>query len=106
MFRTLVTRAARPFAPLGDRILVQRAVKETQTASGIYLPSSAADKDSNEGTVIAVGPGILDANGTLHAPKVAAGDAILLPEYGGTKVKLGEDEMFLFREDDILGKFD
>lgn len=33
-------------------------------------------------------------------------DAVLLPEYGGTKVKLGEDDMFLFREDDILGKFD
>jgi hypothetical protein len=34
---------------------------------------------------------------------------VLLPEYGGTKVELGEEdkvEKFLFREMDILGKFE
>jgi len=34
------------------------------------------------------------------------GDKVLLPEYGGHQVKLGEDEFHLYREEDILGKFD
>jgi chaperonin GroES len=89
---------------LGDRVLVKRAPKETQTASGVFLPSDKT-KDPNEGAVIAVGPGERDVSGVLHPPVLAVGDNVLLPEYGGTKVKMGEEELFLFRESDILGKF-
>jgi len=96
---------ARSLAPLGDRVLVRRAPKETQTASGIFLPADKT-KDPNEGTVVAVGPGEKDVAGTLHAVNVKAGDTILLPEYGGVKVKIGEEELFLFREQEILGKFE
>jgi chaperonin GroES len=89
---------------LGDRVLVKRAPKEVQTASGIYLPSDS--KDPNEGDVVAAGPGERDVTGTLHATTLKAGDKVLLPEYGGTKVKMGDDEIFIFRESDILGKFE
>jgi chaperonin GroES len=91
-------------APLGDRVLVRRAPKETQTAAGIFLPSDKT-KDPNEGQVIAVGPGEKDVTGTMHPTLLQVGDQVLLPEYGGTKVKIDTDELFLFRESDILGKF-
>uniref|UniRef100_A0A7S2SH55 10 kDa chaperonin n=1 Tax=Eucampia antarctica TaxID=49252 RepID=A0A7S2SH55_9STRA len=96
---------ARSLAPLGDRILIRRAAKEVQTAGGIYLPTDTT-KSPNEGDVIAVGPGIRDVSGALHMPTLKAGDKVLLPEYGGTTVKVEDDEFQLFREDDILGKFD
>lgn len=95
----------RKLHPLGDRILVKRASKEVQTASGIYLPTNAT-KDPNEGEVLAVGPGERDVTGALHVTTLKVGDKILLPEYGGMKVKMGDDEVFLFRESDILGKFE
>lgn len=95
----------RTLQPLGDRVLVRRAAKEVQTASGIYLPSSNT-KDPNEGEVIAVGPGERDVSGSLHQVNLAIGDKVLLPEYGGMKVKIDDDELFLFRETDILGKFE
>mmetsp|Transcript_26892 Transcript_26892/g.58804 ORF Transcript_26892/g.58804 Transcript_26892/m.58804 type:complete len:105 (-) Transcript_26892:207-521(-) len=99
------TRAlARSLAPLGDRILVRRAAKEVQTAGGIYLPSDKT-KSPNEGEVVAVGPGIRDVSGNLHTPTLKAGDSVLLPEYGGSKIEVDGDEMYLYREDDILGKF-
>lgn len=89
---------------MGDRVLVRRAPKEVQTASGIYLPADKT-KDPNEGEVVAIGPGEKDVNGTLHPVSLQVSDQVLLPEYGGTKVKIGDDELFLFRESDILGKF-
>lgn len=95
----------RSLAPLGDRVLVKRAPKELQTASGIYLPTDKT-KDPNEGTVLAVGPGERDVTGNLHATTLKEGDTVLLPEYGGTKVKMDDEEVFLFRESDILGKFE
>lgn len=41
-----------------------------------------------------------------HVPLgVQAGDTVLLPEYGGTKVELDDQkEYHLFREQDILAK--
>jgi chaperonin GroES len=90
---------------LGDRILIRRAAKEVQTAGGLFLPSETT-KNANEGEVVSVGPGLRDATGELHAPTLKKGDQVLLPEYGGTKLKIGEEELFLFREDDILGKFE
>lgn len=84
---------------------MKRAPKELQTASGIYLPADST-KDPNEGEVVAVGPGDRDVTGTMHATTLQVGDKVLLPEYGGTKVKMGDEEVFLFRESDILGKFE
>ncbi|CAB9503053.1 10 kDa chaperonin [Seminavis robusta] len=103
MFRTRAL--ARTLKPLGDRILVKRAPKELQTASGIYLPADKT-KDPNEGEVVAAGPGERDVTGTLHATSLQSGDKVLLPEYGGSKVTIEDQELFLFRESDILGKFD
>lgn len=105
----MFARATRPLqrslAPLGDRILIRKAVKESKTAGGIILPTDK-EKDSNEGTVVAVGPGLRDVSGNLHAPTLKAGDTVLLPKYGGTEIEIGGEKLSLFREEDILGKFD
>ena len=97
---SLLQSLMKKLKPLGDRVLVKRAPKEVKTASGIYLPDA---KNPNEGEVVEVGPGERDVSGILHAPTLKAGDTVLLPEYGGTKV---DDELVLFRESDILGKFE
>merc|ERR1712013_74400 len=96
--------ALRKMVPLFDRVLIQRLVPETTTKSGILLPEKSVGK-INEGTVVAVGAGARDASGNVVAPSVAVGDSVLIPEYGGTKLELGDQEFMLFREADLLGKF-
>lgn len=66
------------------------------------LPESAISK-LNEGKVIAVGPGARTSDGTLITPSVKEGDNVLLPEYGGSKVVIDGKDMFLYRDDDLLG---
>ena len=34
------------------------------------------------------------------------GDKVLLPEFGGTEIKLGDDTFHLFRDEDILGRYE
>eukprot|EP00753_Platysulcus_tardus_P021345 PLAT8852.1.p2 GENE.PLAT8852.1~~PLAT8852.1.p2 ORF type:complete len:102 (+),score=28.59 PLAT8852.1:111-416(+) len=94
----------RRLIPLADRVLVSRASAVTQTAGGIYLPESSTTK-SNEGTVVAVGPGRTTADGSVLPMSVAVGDSVLLPEYGGQKVEVDEKEFTLIRDEDILAKF-
>ena len=110
MLSSAAIRASRPLfqrqlTPLGDRILIRKAIKETVTSGGILLPTDNA-KELYEGTVVATGPGLRDVNGTLHSITVKTGDTVLLPKYGGTEVEIGEEKLSLFREEDILGIFE
>ena len=58
--------------PLGDRIVVLPADRETVTASGIVLPETAKEKPQ-EGTVIAVGPGKLLTPANAFPPRNRTG---------------------------------
>ncbi|NYS35939.1 co-chaperone GroES, partial [Streptococcus danieliae] len=49
--------------PLGDRIIIEKTETEQTTASGIVLTDSAKES-SNEGKVVAVGPGKRLEDGT------------------------------------------
>lgn len=46
----------------------------------------------NSGRVVALGPGAKDKEGKSIPIQFKEGDTVLLPEYGGTQVKLGEKE--------------
>lgn len=76
-----------------------------QTAGGILLPESNISKN-NEGEVLAVGPGALTRDGVKIPVTVAVGDRVLLPEYGGVQLKSEGDEVYLFRNEEILAKFE
>ena len=71
----------------------------------VFLPDATLKK-ANEGEVVEVGEGFRTEAGTVLPVNVAIGDKVLLPEYGGTAVSVGDEDMFLFRDSDLLGKFD
>ena len=76
-----------------------------QTATGILLPETSIGK-ANEGLVLAVGPGLRTReDGEFIPVGVEVGDKVLLPEYGGLQIKLDGEDVFLFRNDEILAKF-
>lgn len=90
--------------PLLDRILVERFVPETKTKGGIMIPENAQSK-VHSGTVVAVGTGGRTENGGTIPIAVKAGDKVLLPEYGGTKVEIDNKDYYIFRDSDVLGKW-
>ncbi|KAI8633416.1 chaperonin 10-like protein [Xylariaceae sp. FL1651] len=96
-------RSIKSLVPLLDRVLVQRIKAETKTAGGIFLPESSV-KELNEAKVLAVGPGALSKDGARVPMGVAQGDRVLIPQFGGSPVKVGEEEFHLFRDSEILAK--
>ncbi|EYU18605.1 hypothetical protein ABFS83_10G155400 [Erythranthe nasuta] len=92
---------AKRLIPLLNRVLVQKITPPSKTTAGILLPEKT--NKLNSGKVVAVGPGSHDREGKLVPVSVKEGDTVLLPEYGGTEVKLGEKEYHLYRDEDILG---
>jgi chaperonin GroES len=82
--------------PLSDRVVIEPAAAETQTASGIFIPDTAKEKPQ-KGKVIAVGNGKKD-----YSMTVKIGDEVLYGKYAGTELKLEGKDYLIMREDDIL----
>ena len=88
--------------PLGDRLVVKPLEAEDVTASGLVLPETAKEKPQ-KGKILAVGPGRKDEAGKIIPMDVKAGQTVLFARYGGTEVKLSNDQTVLvLRESDIL----
>ncbi|XP_050534946.1 10 kDa heat shock protein, mitochondrial-like [Daktulosphaira vitifoliae] len=97
---------ATKFRPLFDRVLVKKVEALKQTKGGIMLPENSAKKVL-EGTVVAVGPGGRNQEGSIVPMDIKVGDRVLLPEYGGTKLQLEEDDSYtIFKESDLLAKIE
>ena len=89
--------------PLADRVLVKPVEKEEMTKSGIYLPDTAKEKPQ-EGEVLAVGPGKISDDGKRIEMDLKVGDTVIYAKYGGTEIKIDDDELIILRESDILAK--
>ncbi len=81
--------------PLDDRVLVEVAVEEEKTASGIIIPDTAKEKP-RMGKVIAVG--------TDEDLKelIKVDDNILFAKYGGEDITVGNNEYKIVTRGDIL----
>jgi chaperonin GroES len=91
--------------PLGNRLVVEPTESEEVTALGIVLPETAKEKPQ-KGVVLAAGPGKRQDDGTRQALDVKVNDKVLYAKYGGTKVKIGDRELLILSEDDILAIID
>ena len=87
--------------PLFDYVLVRPLQQETMTPSGIVLPDSV-DKKSQEGEVIAVGPGGINEKGDKIPMLVKVGMKVLYKKWGGNEVKVGMEEWLLIEQKDVM----
>lgn len=78
-------------SPLNDQVLVEPEIKETPLGL-IITPETAKKKRSQTGWVVRVGP---------KCREVEVGDKIILPEYGGTDVKINGRQYRVIRESDV-----
>jgi len=88
--------------PLGDRVVVEREASEERTAGGILLPDAAKEKPQR-GVVVSVGNGKLLDDGSRGKLQVKVGDRVIFTSWAGETFKIGDDELLLMREEDILG---
>ena len=88
--------------PLHDRVIVKRVdEKEQKSSGGIIIPDSAKEKPQ-QAEVVAVGPGKRNDEGKATPLDVKAGDKILIGKYAGNEIKIGDEELVILREDEIL----
>ena len=91
--------------PLHDRVVVKRIETQEQVRGGIIIPDTAKEKPQ-EAEVIAVGPGKVNDNGQRSPMDVKTGDRILIGKYSGSEIKIGDEDLVIVREDEILAVLD
>jgi len=79
--------------PLKKKVLVAENKTEQTTESGIILDGTTSNRDSKQGTVLAVGPQV-----TL----VKVGDVIMLEWNKAQVVKIGDAQRVIIDEDNIV----
>ena len=87
--------------PLADRVIVKRLENETKTASGIVILDIVVEK-TDQGEVLAVGPGKKNDKGEVSAMNGKVGDRVLFGKYSGQTVKVDGDELLVMKEDDLF----
>lgn len=87
--------------PLGDRVLVRREDAEEKTAGGIIIPDTSKEKPS-KGSIVAVGEGARDDKGNLIPMNLKVGNKVFFTKWGGTELKVDDEELLIMKESDIL----
>jgi len=88
--------------PLSDHILIEPIKEEEKSKGGIFLPDTASKEKSEEGKVIAVGPGKKTEDGKIMMMSVKPGDKVLFTKYGPNEIKVDGKEYLIETESEIL----
>jgi chaperonin GroES len=88
--------------PLSDHVLIEPIKREEKTESGILLPESSGEERSEQGKVIAVGPGRKTSAGKLVPMEIKEGQKVLFNKYGPNEIKVEKKEYLIAKEEDIL----
>jgi len=88
--------------PLSDHILIEPIKEDEKTKSGIFLPETAMKEKSEQGNVIATGPGKKTDDGKIIPLSVKPGDRVLFQKYGPNEIKVDGKEYLIAKEEDIL----
>lgn len=91
--------------PLFGNVLIQPVEAEQKTASGIILPDTAK-KESQVGTIRAVGEGKTTTEGKRIPMLVKPGQKVMYKKWGGNEVKVNNEDWTIVDQDDILAIVD
>ncbi len=82
--------------PMSGKVLVQPQAAEQKTSSGIIIPDSAQEKPQR-GKIVEIG------NAKKDEPmEVKVGDIVLYSKYGGTEIKIDDQDYLIMNQSDIL----
>ena len=89
------------FNALEDKVILKLVEIEETTQSGLIIPDSATEIPT-QGTVVAVGPGRITANGTLIPTGINVGDRVIFNKRGGQLIEIEGEEYLIFLAEHIL----
>jgi chaperonin GroES len=86
---------------IDNKVILKVENTTETTVGGLIIPDSAASLP-DIGVVVAVGPGLTAANGTLIPTNISVGDKVLFERRAAQRVEIEDEEYLVFLSDHIL----
>lgn len=89
--------------PIDERVLIKAIEPEERKVGSLYIPDTAKERPQI-GEVIAVGDDVIHENETRKklSELVKVGDRVVYAKYGGTEIKIDNEEYLIVSRNDIL----
>lgn len=87
--------------PLFDQVLIRKSAELDRSKGGIFIPEDAKDRPS-EGTVLYVGRGHKQDDGSWQPLEVEPGELVIFGKYAGIEVKIDGETLLIMKESAIL----
>lgn len=88
-----------------NRVVVEIIDESKMTDTGIFIAKIVEERTS-KARVLFTGPGRKSKYGNILPMSVAAGDVVLYTTGAGRKMTMGNQEILILTEDDIVGLVD
>lgn len=85
--------------PLRDFVFVSKDDQVKKSSSGLYL---AGEEKHTTGTVLAVGDGKYDNNGTVISPSVKVGDVVMFHKNMAIEVTVDNTAIFILKDEQLF----
>lgn len=92
------------YKPLRDLILLKLDDAAEKNATSLIVVHNP-DKPTT-GVVVATGTGVRNKNGEIEPLAVKAGDRIMIVQGSGKDIKVGNEQLLIVHESDIIVVFD
>lgn len=87
------------YLPVGGKILI-KPDKAADEIGGIVIPDKAKETPLTA-TVVAVGPGVLNAEGNRSVMQIQPGDRVMYQKYAGIQIDIDGDLHVILSESEI-----
>jgi len=94
------TKSKLKIQPLGDRVVIRPLEEAEEMRGGLYIPDTAKEKPL-QGEIMAVGPGRFEKTERIPM-ELQVGQKVLYSKYAGTDVRVGDEELLIIKESDVL----
>lgn len=87
--------------PLHNHVVIKQQ-DETETMYGNIIVPDAGKEKVMMGTVVAVGPGLINMNGVLIPNTLEIGQLVTFPAFGGQRITIKNEDYLIYKEQDIF----
>jgi chaperonin GroES len=87
--------------PKHNHVVIKQKDETESMYGNIIIPDAGKEKPLL-GTVIAVGPGVINMNGILIPNTTTVGEVVAFPSFGGQRINIKGEEYIICKDQDIL----
>jgi chaperonin GroES len=86
---------------LHNHVIIKQKDETEKMYGNIIVPDAGKEK-ALMGEIIAVGPGLININGTLIPMTVNIGETVVFPSFGGQRITINNEEYLVYKEPDLI----